>query len=933
MSSSAHTPRLTSVHPLDAVCVALALDEPAQGQAPALPARLQAVRFQGGVVLDRLSIPLALPGSAPDADARAAFRRFVGDAALVGYDLPALWCVLALHDLRPANTAWDIRELAMMLLPGVPSQSLPELAGRILGEGAASGPPAGLAHLLYLALVDKAQQLGSTALAGLASYAGGPSPEIAGLLSALVRPSATAPGFSGGLDHRSLAKRLERPRPLGQPRKPQVVSPGEVEALLSADGPLALQFPRYEPRPQQVAMARAVAEALAPTDDDSLRLMVEGGTGIGKSVAYLLPAILFAARNNLRVVVSTDTINLQEQLIRKDIPQLVAALSTVPGLDLSSFRYTQLKGKANYLCLRRWETLAASQSLTSDEAATISKTMAWLQTTQTGDRAELQLRSREMAVWDRLSSANFSTCPGAREGACFYRYAREQTASAHLVVVNHALLLSDLLVGGTLLPEYDYLIVDEAHNLEEEATRQFGFRLSQSAVEELVEQLLSSLQGLGFGLRVSPLDAAHKEAVQRRIEEAQAPLSRVRDHWARLAISLTAFVAAQRSTGGNGEDDLRITAASRSQPAWSDLEIVWDNFDRALADAERQANILLRGIEQLPPDTLPGAQDLSLELGEWLQRQAEVRHRVAGFIAHPEESMVYWVGQGPAAVAGRTSIALNGAPLDVAGHLQQQLFSQKRGVVLTSATLVIRGQFTHLRKRLGLDEAAELHLDSPFDYKQAALLCVPADVPEPSAPGYLEALTGAIRDLATVAHGHTMVLFTSHAMLRAAAQVLRASLAGEEIGVLAQGVDGAPQQLLSRFQQDPCAVLLGTASFWEGVDIGNSALKVLVVARLPFNVPTEPVFAARSELYEQPFIEYAVPQAVLRFRQGFGRLIRSSDDRGAVVVLDRRVRSKAYGKWFLASVPPATTFHGPMRQVVGEVRRWLARPSPEVRAS
>jgi DNA polymerase-3 subunit epsilon/ATP-dependent DNA helicase DinG len=228
-----------------------------------------------------------------------------------------------------------------------------------------------------------------------------------------------------------------------------------------------------------------------------------------------------------------------------------------------------------------------------------------------------------------------------------------------------------------------------------------------------------------------------------------------------------------------------------------------------------------------------------------------------------------------------------------------------------------------------LEEASELCLGSPFDYQRAALLCLPTDMPEPTFAGYPEAAAEALRDLATAANGHTMALFTSHAAVRATAQALRQSMAGRGVRVLAQGVDGSPQQLLARFQHDPRAVLLGTSSFWEGVDIGNGALKVLVVARLPFSVPTDPVFAARSELYDQPFTEYALPQAVLRFRQGFGRLIRSKSDRGAVVVLDKRVRAKAYGSWFLASVPPATRFQGPMSQVVAEVRRWLARPSEQ----
>ncbi|MCE2469791.1 MAG: hypothetical protein J4F32_04640 [Dehalococcoidia bacterium] len=259
---------------------------------------------------------------------------------------------------------------------------------------------------------------------------------------------------------------------------------------------------------------------------------------------------------------------------------------------------------------------------------------------------------------------------------------------------------------------------------------------------------------------------------------------------------------------------------------------------------------------------------------------------------------------------------MNGAPLDVSTYLSEALLSQKRAVVLTSATMTVQGDFRHLRERLGLEEPSELRLGSPFDYERAALLCVPTDVPEPSAPAYADAL----RDLARAADGRTMALFTSHASLRATAFALQARLRGDGIGVLAQGVHGAPPQC---FQQEPRSVLLGAASFWEGVDIGNTALKVLVLARLPFNVPTEPIFAARSELYEKPFFQYAAPQAVLRFRQGFGRLIRSKSDRGAVVVLDGRIVSKSYGAWFLNSLPPTARFRGPLAQTAARVGEWL----------
>ncbi|MCH8974712.1 MAG: hypothetical protein IH869_06525, partial [Chloroflexi bacterium] len=747
-------------------------------------------------------------------------------------------------------------------------------------------------------------------------------------------------GPVGAVDRDAVAERLERPRPIGAAKPLVPIDPDEITRLMSADGPFARSFPRYEARIEQIAMARAVAEALGVRDGDGLtphHLVVEGGTGIGKSVAYLLPAVLFAARNNVRVIVSTNTISLQEQLVSKDIPDLLDVLEGVDGFDRRAFRFAQMKGKANYLCLRRWEAAANSDLVAPDEARVLAKTLAWLQQTRTGDRAELRLVGRDLAAWGRLSATGFGTCAGAREGACFYRHARDVASAAHLLVVNHALLLSDMEVGGSVLPEADYLIVDEGHNLEDEATRQFGFRVAQATVEELVERLGALLHSLDNVVRVGALEEARKDVVRQRLRDTQLRLGAARDAWAALSAGLTGFASGGPSAvspppplrgrievGGSSSGDdgeLRVTAAVRAQPAWSEIEIAWDGFERASDEMANDAGGLWKILDELPSDTVPGLEGLKDGLAEWTADQGEVRSRVAGFVAHPGEHTVYWLGRG-------ASLSMNAAPLEVGTRLHDDLLARKRSVVLTSATMAVRGTFAHVRERLGIEDAAELCLGSPFDYEKAALLALPTDVPEPNAPGYGEAVAHIIAELARAAGGRTMALFTSHAAIRAASSRLRGAKGGLRsagIGVLAQGIDGTPQQLMARFQREPRAVLLGTASFWEGVDITNEALKVLVLARLPFNVPTEPVFAARSEGYEQPFNDYAVPQAVLRFRQGFGRLIRSKDDHGAVVVLDSRITSKPYGASFLASVPPATTLRAPMAEVVAAVRDWLSR--------
>lgn len=908
---------LLRVHPLDSPVVALAVRMEERGAGRAALAEAGAVKFHGDRVLGAFH--------ADNAAAIAGLGEFVGDAPLTAHRLAAALAQTGADAAALGAGAWDTSELAELLIPASADDSLPQLAAR-LGLEWPSGEPADApgvvadahaARAVYLALVERARSLHAGALRRLADLLARAHSPLADLTAALADAPAPQSGPIGAFDEPALASRLERPRSLGAPTPPKPFAPGEVGALLAEDGPFARRFPRYEPRAEQAAMAEAVARALSAGSGEGPRhLLVEGGTGIGKSVAYLLPAVLFALRNNARVVVSTNTINLQEQLITKDVPDLLDALRGEPGFDADRFRCAQLKGKANYLCLRRWEAHANGEPGSTDEARMLAKTLAWLNETRAGDRAELRLSGAETASWERMSASGFSACPGAREGACFYRHARDEAAAAHLLVVNHALLLSDLQVGGSLLPDYDFLIVDEAHNLETEATRQFGFRVSQSTVEDLVERLGAVIHSFGNAVRVSAMEQARKESADLRRDEAQTPLYAVRDAWARLTMGVAEFAAAQRGESDDGE--LRITRAERAQPAWSALDIAWDAFDRSAAEAADRAAALLREMESLPAGAVPALDQLKGELTEWLTDQAEARVKARSFVSDPDDQTVYWVGRG-------ANLSMNGAPLDVAPRLREDLFDQKRAVVLTSATLAVSGGFAHVRDRLGVEDPEEIAFGSPFDYGKAALLCLPTDAPEPSNPRYADAVADMLDALAQMSDGRTMALFTSHAALRAAASRLRKTLPRRGIGVLAQGPDGTPQQLLARFRSRPRAILLGTASFWEGVDVGNAALKTLVVARLPFNVPTEPIFAARSEQYEkQAFMQYAVPQAALRFRQGFGRLIRGKGDRGVVVALDSRIVSKAYGRLFLDSIPPAATMRAPFRELAPAIRRWLA---------
>jgi DNA polymerase-3 subunit epsilon/ATP-dependent DNA helicase DinG len=686
--------------------------------------------------------------------------------------------------------------------------------------------------------------------------------------------------------------------------------------MISEGGLLSREIPHFEHRPQQVSMMRAVVKAF----NDGGRVIVEGGTGVGKSVAYLLPAMLFAAKNGVRVVVSTNTINLQEQLLSKDIPALAQALEKGGVLPSGEFKGTSLKGRANYLCMRRWAALCRSDNLSTDEARLLSKCLVWLQTTATGDKAEMNLSGKDAGMWARVSAGEKGKCLGLREGACFLRSARERAEGAHVVVVNHALLLSDMARGGSLIPHYEHLIVDEAHNLEEEATDQLGFSVSQGWLTEQTENLTRWMSDLNLMLRRPSLTDVQKADLRSLMSDAEGFVPRLRDAWARFWGANEEFMQTHRSEL-NDRLQVRVTRSARAQGAWSRVEEAWDNASVALGDIQTRVEKLHRYLSNLTLTDAPEANTLLSNLEAWLEESAEVRGQIEAVLnVEGQEERVDWLSQD-----NEGALSLRSAPLDVGARLKEELFDEKKTVILTSATLSTQGSFEFIRHRLGLDECDELTVGSPFNYKKAALVALPIDLPEPGDRSYKEALERGLASIVRAAKGHTLALFTSHSSLRMARKALIDAVEPEGHPIFAQGVDGSPHRVMQQFIDNPQGVLLGASSFWEGVDMPSGVVKVLVLVRLPFNVPTDPIFAARSEQYDDSFSQYAVPQAVLRFRQGFGRLIRNSRDRGVVVIMDRRLISKGYGRTFLDSIPDCSVRTAPMVSIGDYISQWLGK--------
>ena len=872
---------------------------------------------------------------------------FLRDFPIVGHSIAHDVECLAVQGIPLANPLIDTFELNNVLLPHLSGKGLEALA-RELGFNSEQHHRAAADAMatkdLFCYLVDRALELDLGVVQEINRVAAAADWPLRDLFLAVEREKSRT-AFSGGsslrtllaakqgmeeasLDSVLLGRELAEPLQAVRPRRE--VDGEALAALLGPEGPFAAAFAGYEHRPQQLAMLRAVAEAL----NRGQTLLCEAGTGTGKSLAYLLPAAKFAAENNTHVVVSTKTINLQDQLYTKDVPDL-------QRLVPFKFKVALVKGRSNYLCLRRYGTERRRQGLSRDEAGALIKVLVWLPTTTTGDWQEMSLTAGERAVWPRLA-ADGEHCLGAkcsfyRKRTCFLYRARWEAAAAHIIVVNHALLLTELgEASGTVLPEYDYLIVDEAHNLESVATEQLGHTVGRREVEALLDDVsreaivggrVGLLGDLRAAARSNAIPGPARQELEPAIERAHACADEARAAGRHFSEQLGGFLEKHSPENREYSRRLRLTNAVRASSGWAEVEDAWEALHLRLVDLEHALANLATMVALLVDDGLPDGERLLQDLEGCAARSATLRGFGNAIVAKPDNTMVHWAEEVGRGRDGEAS--LRSAPLDVGGILQRDLFGNKEAVILTSATLSVAGKCDYVAGRLGLESPKTLIVDSPFDYKSSTLVYLPQDIPEPNMPGHQKAVEQALIDLCRASEGRALILFTSHSQLATTFHAIRRPLQQEEILVLAQRVEGSSRrQLLRTFRSNPRTVLLGSASFWEGVDVVGEALSVLVIARLPFAVPTDPVFAARSESFADPFNEYSLPQTVLRFKQGFGRLIRSRNDRGMVVILDRRVQTKSYGAAFLRSLPACTVRGGSVDALPAAAVAWLEGREP-----
>lgn len=718
-----------------------------------------------------------------------------------------------------------------------------------------------------------------------------------------------------------------------------------MEKLLQPGGLIAKNLPSYEDRPQQIDMIEQVIQAF----NRGTVATIEAGTGTGKTMAYLLPAIHWAVHNKERVVVSTNTINLQEQLINKDIPFLQKVLDV-------EFDAVLIKGRSNYVCLRKVDDVQSELILQSDDQDRdeLLALIQWAKKTKDGSKADLSFIPK-WNVWEKIA-AESDTCPRSRclhFKECFVNRARRQAAKSHILVVNHHLLFADLAVrhqtgsmkSTAVLPPYQSIIFDEAHHIEGVATNYFGSQITRGGVIRILHRLHRRTKETDKGylhlLRLKALryreDITDEKAIQivRFVQEELVPS--VDNLIESTDVLMDKFYQVIEASQGvqelKGETKIRLIPQVVNELIHQ--RALKEPFDEYLHEIHTFTSELAELVNVAKPCTKfvddPGWDSVLIELNAQMERLNAAHDIIKDVLFNHDDDHIRWIEAKPS-WRGRNIVRFKSSPLEVGEMMNMAVYDNFNTIIMTSATLTVDKKFDFLADRIGLDELqngrrSELLLDAPFDYESQVLLTVPTDMPDPREQQFAQKLSAAIFKALSISKGRAFVLFTSYGLLNMIYRELVESL--EKIGIhtLKQGEENR-DRLITRFRRDTSSVLFATDSFWEGVDVEGKALESVIITKLPFQVPSEPVIEARYEAIQKrggnAFMEYAVPLAVLKLKQGFGRLIRRKSDRGSVIIFDKRVIQKSYGKRFINSLPKCRLVTGSRDQIFNELKHFFS---------
>jgi len=848
---------------------------------------IAAIKFQGGKIIDKfetlinpnIEIPAMVSHitgifsdtvkDAPSFDQIAQkLREFLGSYPIVGHNIDFDLTFLESKGIPILNKQYDTLQLAGILLPNLPSYSLDTISRQLKISHENKHRAMSDAHVcfeLFQILTAKIQEIPKSTLKEIQIQIAKANWDLGELFINISVPAATRRSAIAA----AAAKKVIEPKEL----KIKLETTDDLLALFDIPSPLSELVNEFESRPSQKKLLDKIFQAFA----GSYNLLAEAGTGTGKTLAYLMASAYYSSQFHEKIIISTYTHNLQDQIIYKDFP-LVQRL--FPKVKISL-----LKGRKKYLSLQRFHLLKQRSTLENHELIAVIKILIWLNYTTTGDLDELHLQNKEITIIDDICSLPDQK-PGSSKFDEFLDRARRAAETADIVVVNHALLIQDALTDNKILPQSEYLIVDEAHHLEKTTTDAMTIIISFGRFMRQWESLAESMNSihknaLTFDTEFTQLTENFATLKIKALHQAEKLFDQIRDmlnQYAKIQAGMPVQLNVNISLQNSTEWQAIVTMLRELKNLRAELQILFQKIQKILVHSEIEDSEL--------PGLFNNLTDSYLE---------------AELIAEKYGEKINWINKGFL----DESIHFHSAPLQITDSLKSFLFNFKKSVILTSATLTSFGNFNYIRSELGLGEDFnEIKLPSHFSYPDQVKIIIPEDLPEPKEPTYIEECKKIIDDVIIKNGGRALVLFTAKRELGKVFHDLAPKLKKEGINLLAQGLTGGRGKIISHFQDEPqkCAIL-GTNSFWEGVDLIGDVLTCVIIQKLPFDPPDDPIIQARSAKFRRPFDEYSLPRAILRFKQGFGRLIRSARDTGSVVILDSRLVQKAYGRDFIASLP------------------------------